>query len=162
MRPHHLSMVDATSLREMLPGAQRLPPDLVDAIARRASLQTVGESTALLRQRAVVDRLVVLVDGQVSTYVHFTGAGDLVVETTAQPGRVFGWSGLRRPNRATATVRTDTPCTVLTIPIDVIYSGPPRWTSEVCRMVAAALADRATELSRSAVEGGHGDGTADA
>lgn len=109
----------------------------------------VAHGDILLRQGAVTCELVVLVCGTVATLVEFGGVGDLVVETTNQPGRIFGWSGLRPPGRATATLRADSGCRVLTIPLDRVADGPSRWMAALCELVAGSLADRAGDLERS-------------
>jgi CRP-like cAMP-binding protein len=111
-------------------------------------VRDVVAGTVLLRQRAVVDDLVVLVTGRIATLVDFTGTGDLVVETTEQRGRIFGWSGLCEPGRASATVRADADSQVLMLPLDPVRHGPPRWTATLCEVVAAGLADRTWELQQ--------------
>lgn len=107
----------------------------------------VAPGTVLVRQHELVPDLVVLVDGQVTTLVAFAGVGDLAVETTVRPGRIFGWSGLRPPHRATATVRADGPCRVLLLPIHALVAGRPRWSAALCGLVAAGLADRAQDVA---------------
>jgi CRP-like cAMP-binding protein len=134
------------SLVELLPGASTLPAALVNTLESRATVHEVASGTVLLRQRAVVDQLIVLVSGRVATLVEFTGAGDLVVETTEEPGRLFGWSGLHAPERATATVRADTDCRILILPLEPVRHGPPRWTAALCALVAGCLAERTREL----------------
>lgn len=135
------------SLAELCPGASRLPPGLLAASERYGRHREVATGTVLLRQRELVRDLVVLVDGQITTLVAFSGVGDLAVETTGHPGRIFGWSGLRPPRRATATVRADRPCQVLLLPIDELIAGRPRWTAALCGLVAAGLADRAQDMA---------------
>jgi hypothetical protein len=88
----------------------------------------------------------VLVRGRIATLVDFAGTGDLVVETTEEPGRVFGWSGLNALGRATATVRADADSRILTLPLKSVHDGPPGWTAALCGVVAGALADRTREL----------------
>jgi CRP-like cAMP-binding protein len=136
----------STSLAELLPGAAVLPAALMAELERRAAVREVAAGTVLLRQRVVVEDLVVLVCGRLSTLVEFTGTGDLVVETTEQPGRIFGWSGLHAPERATATVRADTDCRIVSLPIEPVRNGPPRWMAALCEVVAGGLADRSREL----------------
>lgn len=137
-------------LRDLLPGGTALPtvlpPALVDELDRRRTVQDVPAGTVLLRQRAVVDDLIVLVRGRIATLLDFAGTGDLVVESTEDPGRVFGWSGLVAPGRATATVRADADSRIVRLPLAVVRDGPPRWTAAVCGLVAGALADRTREL----------------
>ncbi len=134
------------SLAELVSGGHLLPAGLVHALAAGATVRDVAAGTVLLRQRAVVDELVVLVTGRVATLVDFTGTGDLVVETTERAGRVFGWSGLDEPGRASATVRADTDTRVVTLPLDPVRRGPPHWTAALCEVLAAGLADRTREL----------------
>jgi CRP-like cAMP-binding protein len=135
-----------TSLAELLPGAAALPAALMGELERRAAVREVAAGTVLLRQRVVVEDLVVLVCGRLATLVEFAGTGDLVVETTEEPGRVFGWSGLRAPERATATVRADTDCRIVSLPIEPVRRGPPRWMAALCEVIAGGLADRSREL----------------
>jgi CRP-like cAMP-binding protein len=132
---------------ELVPGASTLPTELVAAIERSASVRDAQPGTVLVRQHELVRDLVVLVVGRITTLVEFSGAGDLVVETSEQPGRIFGWSGLRPPQRATATVRVDGPSRVMTLPIDELISDRPRWAAAVCELVAAGLADRTREMA---------------
>lgn len=133
-------------LADLLPGAATLPAGLLSELAHRATVHEVAAGTVLLRQRAVVEDLILLVSGRVTTMVEFTGAGALVVETTGGPGRVFGWSGLRPPERATATVRADTDCRIVTVPLEPVRTGPLRWTAALCEVLTAGLADRTREL----------------
>lgn len=150
------SAASVPSLVELVPGAQLLPTALVRALESGATVRDVTTGTVLLRQRAVVVDLVVLVSGRIATLVDFTGTGALVVETTEQRGRIFGWSGLCEPGRASSTVRADADSQVLTLPLDPVRQGPPRWTAVLCEVVAAGLADRTRELERRC------SGTADA
>ncbi|GAA2864682.1 hypothetical protein GCM10010472_22490 [Pseudonocardia halophobica] len=113
---------------------------------RRSTVQDVPGGTVLLRQRSAVDDLIVLVRGRIATLIDFAGTGDLVVETTEESGRAFGWSGLVAPGRATATLRADADSRILRLPIAVVRDGPPRWTAAVCGLVAGALADRTRDL----------------
>jgi CRP-like cAMP-binding protein len=136
----------STSLAGLLPGAAALPAALMGELERRAVVREVAAGTVLLRQRALVDDLIVLVHGRLASLVEFSGTGDLVVETTGEPGRVFGWSGLRAPERATATVRADTDCRIVSLPIEPVRNGPPRWMAALCEVVAGGLADRSREL----------------
>lgn len=136
----------SVSLVDLLPGASALPAELVGELDRESAVRDVAAGTVLLRQRAVVEDLIVLVRGRIATLVDFAGTGDLVVETTEQPGRVFGWSGLTPLGRATATVRADTDARVLTLPLTTVDHGPPAWTAALCGVVAGALADRTREL----------------
>jgi CRP-like cAMP-binding protein len=134
------------SLAELLPGASALPDALVRILDQRAAVHDVAAGTVLLRRRAVVADLIVLVSGRIATLVDFPGIGELVVETTEEPGRVFGWSGLHALGRATATIRADTGCRIVTVPLAPVLDGPPRWTAALCGMVAGALADRTQDL----------------
>ena len=136
------------TLVELVAGANLLPTALVRALETAARVRDVVAGTVLLRQRAVVDDLVVLVTGRIATLVDFTGSGDLVVETTEQRGRIFGWSGLCEPGRASATVRADADSQVMMLPLDPVRHGPPRWTAALCEVVAAGLADRTRELQQ--------------
>lgn len=131
---------------DWLPGASALPAALVRLIEERATVHDVAAGTVLLRRRAVVEDLVVLVSGRVATLVDFTGIGELVVETTEEPGRIFGWSGLHAPGRAAATVRADADCRIVTVSLAPVLDGPPRWTAALCAVVAGALADRTRDL----------------
>jgi CRP-like cAMP-binding protein len=135
-----------SSVVELIPGASALPEALVRVLDERAAVHDVAAGTVLLRRRAVVTDLIVLVCGRVATLVDFAGFGDLVVETTEEPGRVFGWSGLYAPERATATVRADAESRILTVPLAAVLEGPPRWTAALCAMAAGALADRTRDL----------------
>lgn len=143
----------------LVPGASVLPAGLLAAIAGAAVRQDVAAGTVLIRQHGLVRDLVVLEAGQLTTLVAFSGVGDLVVETTDRPGRMFGWSGLRQPRRATATVRADGPCRIILLPIDALCSDRPRWTAALCGLVAAGLADRAQDMATrgSAPDEGGGD-----
>ena len=134
------------SSADWLPGASALPAALVRLVEERATVHDVAAGTVLLRRRAVVEDLVVLVSGRVATLVDFTGIGELVVETTEEPGRIFGWSGLHAPGRAAATVRADADCRIVTVPLAPVLDGPPRWTAALCAVVAGALADRTRDL----------------
>lgn len=140
--------VGPSSIRcaELLPGASALPEPLVRVLDEQAAVRDVAAGTVLLRRRAVVEDLIVLVSGRIATLVDFAGIGDLVVETTEEPGRVFGWSGLHAPGRATATVRADADCRIVTLPLAPVLDGPPRWTAALRTMVAGALADRTRDL----------------
>lgn len=133
-------------LDDLLPGGSALPAALLRELNRRSTLHDVAGGTVLLRQRAVVDDLIVLVRGRIATLIDFAGTGDLVVETTEEPGRVFGWSGLVAPGRATATIRADADSRIVMLPLAVVRDGPPRWTAALCALVAGALADRTREL----------------
>lgn len=143
---------------EAVPGADTLPAGLVEAIDRSAEFRDVDPGTVVLRQRERVRALIVLVAGRLSTLVHFPGVGDLVVETTDQPGRMFGWSGLRAPWRATATVRADERARILVIPLEPV-ADDERWVAALSGLVAGSLADRAHELQQhwSITRGGGGD-----
>lgn len=132
---------------EVVPGADTLPAGLVEAIDRSAEFRDVDPGTVVLRQRERVRALIVLVAGRLSTLVHFAGVGDLVVETTDQPGRMFGWSGLRAPWRATATVRADERARILVIPLEPL-THDERWVAALCGLVAGSLADRTHELEQ--------------
>jgi CRP-like cAMP-binding protein len=134
------------SLVDLLPGASALPAALVCEFDRWSTVHDIAAGTVLLRQRAVVEDLIVLVRGRIATLVDFSGTGDLVVETTEEPGRVFGWSGLNALGRATATVRADTDSRIMTLPLELVHHGPPAWTAALCGVVAGALADRTREL----------------
>jgi hypothetical protein len=136
------------TLVELVAGANLLPTALVRALETAARVRDVVAGTVLLRQRAVVDDLVVLVTGRIAILVDFTGTGDLVVETTEQRGRIFGWSGVCEPGRASATVRADADSQVVMLPLDPVRHGPPRWTAMLCAVVAAGLADRTWELQQ--------------
>jgi CRP-like cAMP-binding protein len=134
------------SLVDLMPGASALPAALVCELDRWSTVHDVAAGTVLLRQRAVIEDLIVLVCGRIATLVDFAGTGDLVVETTEEPGRVFGWSGLNALGRATATVRADTDSRIMTVPLIPVHDGPPGWTAALCGVVAGALADRTREL----------------
>jgi CRP-like cAMP-binding protein len=134
------------SVVDLVPGASALPAALVCELDRGSTVHDIAAGTVLLRQRAVVEDLIVLVRGRIATLVDFAGTGDLVVETTEEPGRVFGWSGLTALGRATATVRADTDSRIMTLPLAPVHDGPPGWTAAVCGVVAGALADRTREL----------------
>ena len=134
------------SLVDLLPGASALPAALVCELDRRSTVHDIAAGTVLLRQRAVVEDLIVLVSGRMATLVDVAGTGDLVVETTEEPGRVFGWSGLTALGRATATVRAGTDSRIMTVPLLPLHDGPPSWTAALCGLVAGALADRTREL----------------
>jgi CRP-like cAMP-binding protein len=134
------------SLVDLLPGASALPAALVSELDRWSRVHDVAAGTVLLRQRAVVEDLTILVRGRIATLVNFAGTADLMVETTEEPGRVFGWSGLNALGRATATVRADTESRVMTLPLRPVHDGPPGWTAALCEVVAGALADRTREL----------------
>jgi CRP-like cAMP-binding protein len=133
-------------LADLLPGASALPAALVRELEHGSRVRDIAAGTVLLRQRAVVEDLIVLVAGRIATLVDFTGIGDLVVETTEEPGRVFGWSGLSAPGRATATIRADAASRIMTLPLAPVHNGPPRWTAALCGLVAGALADRTRDL----------------
>ncbi|GAA4680373.1 hypothetical protein GCM10023215_12220 [Pseudonocardia yuanmonensis] len=133
-------------LGDLLPGGSALPAALIRELDRRSTVHNVAQGTVLLRQRAVVDGLIVLVQGRIATLIDFAGTGDLVVEATEEPGRVFGWSGLVAPRRATATIRADADSRIVMLPLAVVRDGPPRWTAAVCGLVAGALADRTRDL----------------
>lgn len=135
-----------------------MPAGLVDAINRSAEFRDVEPGAVVLRQRERVTALIVLVAGRLSTLAHFAGVGDLVVETSGQPGRIFGWSGLRAPWRATATVRADERARILAIPLEPL-ADDRRWITALCGLVAGSLADRAREIQRheSTTERGGGD-----
>ncbi len=130
-----------------MPGAAALPAELVAAIERHASFDDVPPGTVIVRQHQLMRDLFVLVNGRIATLVDFTDVGDLVVETTEDRGRIFGWSGLRQPRRATATVRAEGPCQVMTCPIDPLISASPRWEAALCELVAADLADRTRDMA---------------
>jgi CRP-like cAMP-binding protein len=134
------------SVVDLVPGASALPAALVCELDRGSTVHDIAAGTVLLRQRAVVEDLIVLVRGRIATLVDFAGTGDLVVETTEEPGRVFGWSGLTALGRATATVRADTDSRIMTLPLAPVHDGPPGWTAALCGVVAGALADRTREL----------------
>jgi CRP-like cAMP-binding protein len=134
------------SVVDLVPGASALPAALVCELDRGSTVHDIAAGTVLLRQRAVVEDLIVLVRGRIATLVDFAGTGDLVIETTEEPGRVFGWSGLTALGRATATVRADTDSRIMTLPLAPVHDGPPGWTAAVCGVVAGALADRTREL----------------
>ena len=63
------------SLVELVAGANLLPTALVRALESAARVRDVVAGTVLLRQRAVVDDLVVLVTGRIATLVDFTEIG---------------------------------------------------------------------------------------
>jgi CRP-like cAMP-binding protein len=134
------------SLVDLLPGASALPAALVCELDRWSTVHDIAAGTVLLRQGAVIEDLIVLVHGRIATLVDFAGTGDLVVETTEEPGRVFGWSGLTALGRARATVRADTDSRIMTLPLAPVHDGPPGWTAALCGVVAGALADRTREL----------------
>ncbi len=134
-----------------------LPAALVAEIERCASVQDVPPGTVLVRQHERVHDLLVLVGGRIATLVEFPEVGDLVVETTEAPGRMFGWSGLRPPRRATATLRADGPCQVMTLPIEALTSDQPRWEAVLCGLVAADLADRSRDIAARWSSGTMGD-----
>jgi CRP-like cAMP-binding protein len=134
------------ALADLLPGVSALPAALVRALDERATVREIAAGAVLLRQRVVVTDLIVLLSGRIATLVDFAGIGELVVETTEEPGRVFGWSGLHAPGRATATVRADADSRVVTLPLAPVLGGPPRWTAALCALVAGTLADRTREL----------------
>lgn len=142
------------SLTALIPGAVTLPDDLLAHVQGQLTPHDVAQGEILLRQRAVTFELVVLVSGTIATLVEFAGVGDLVVETTDQPGRIFGWSGLRPPGRATATVRTDSACLVLTMPLDTLarVAGPESWLTGTVMISCGAR-------SRAAMARTHADGT---
>lgn len=148
---HDPAMNDRTSSpaspSEAVPGAQTLPADLVQAIDRAGEFRDLEPGAVLLRQRERVRELTVLVSGRLSTLVHVDGVGDLVVETTDEPGRMFGWSGLRAPWRATATVRADDRARVVAISLEAL-ADEPRWVAALCALVAGSLADRAREIQQ--------------
>ena len=147
------------SFAALVPGASGLPAELVAAIERGAVHRNVAPGTVLIRQHDVVRELVVLVAGQLTTLVAFSGVGDLAVETADRPGRIFGWSGLRPPRRATATVRADGAGEVIVVPIEPLTSDRPRWIAALCGLVAAELADRTVDIAtrRSERDNGGGD-----
>lgn len=148
--PHPPAMdVTAPSLSALVPGASALSPDLLTAIARVAICRDVVAGTDMLRQHDLVRELTVLVSGRISTLVEFAGTGALIVESTTRPGRIFGWSGLRAPHRATATVRAEDPCRVLVLPLEPLLGDRPRWRAALCALVAAGLADRTRQLQTS-------------
>ncbi len=149
----------APSPVDLLPAGPALPDELVAAIERCASYRQVEPGTVLLRQHQRVQDLLVLVSGRVATLVAFPDVGDLVVETIEGRGRIFGWSGLRPPCRATATVRADGPCEIMTLPIAALTSDRPRWQAALCGLIAADLADRSRDIAIrwSAVPAGDGD-----
>ena len=124
-----------------------MPAGLVDAINRSAEFRDVAPGAVVLRQRERVGALIVLVAGRLSTLVHFAGIGDLVVETTGRPGRIFGWCGLRAPWRATATVRADERARILAVSLEPL-ADDRRWVAALCGLVAGSLADRAREIQR--------------
>lgn len=140
----------------LVPGAGTLPDDLLDHLARTAQVRSVPADTLLLRQRAVVTELLVLAEGTVSTLIAFGGVGDLVVETTATPGRVYGWSGLLPPGRAVASVRADTACRLLVVDLAALPPERPQWRAALAGLLAATLADRARDLQAAGV-GDSGD-----
>lgn len=149
----------APPITALIRGASALPAELVTAIEREAVRTNVAAGTVLVRQHDLVRDLVVLEAGRLITLVAFSGVGDLAVETTDRPGRIFGWSGLRQPRRATATVRADGTCRVVLLPIDRLCSDRPRWTAALCGLVTAGLADRAQDIADrgSAPDMGGGD-----
>ena len=132
--------------RRLAPGRVRAPRGTGPCARERATVREIAAGAVLLRQRAVVTDLIVLLSGRIATLVDFAGVGELVVETTEEPGRVFGWSGLHAPGRATATVRADADSRVVTLPLAPLLDGPPRWTAALCALVAGTLADRTREL----------------
>lgn len=142
----------------LVPGAGTLPDDLLDHLTRSARERVVPADTLLLRQRAVVTELLVLVEGTVSTLVAFGGVGDLVVETTSTPGRVYGWSGLLPPGRAVASARADTACRLLVVDLAVLSAERPRWRAALAGLLAATLADRARDLQTVGVVDPHTGG----
>jgi CRP-like cAMP-binding protein len=133
-------------LGDLFPGGAALPAALIRELDRRSTVHDVAGGTVLLRQRAVVDDMVVLVQGRIATLIDFAGTGDLVVETTEEPGRMFGWSGLVAPGRATGTIRADADSRIVLLPLAVVRDGPPSWRAAVCGLVAGVLADRTREL----------------
>lgn len=131
--------------------ASSLPDDLVLELEACASVREVPAQTVVLRQHDRVDELVVLLSGTMMTMVEFSGAGNLAVETSQDVGRVFGWAGMRPPFRAVATVRAETPCRIVTLPVDrvrTLVADEPRWAAALYGLLAAALADRSRDLER--------------
>lgn len=134
-------------LAALVSRAPDTPADLLVAIERCAEHAHVAEGTVLVRQHDRVRELVVLVAGRVATQLTFSGVGALTVEITELPGRIFGWSALRDPGRATATVRAETACTVALLPLDALVGDRPARVAALCELVAAGLADRAQEIA---------------
>lgn len=132
---------------EWLAGADAAPAGLIALLDRIAVARDCAAGDVLVRQHERVRALIVLRAGRLSTLVRFAGVGDLVVESTEAPGRIFGWSGLRAPFRATATVRADRPSSVVTVPLAALEDATPAQVAALRTIVAGSLADRAVELA---------------
>ena len=60
----------SVSLVDLLPGASDLPAELVGELDRESAVRDVAAGTVLLRQRAVVEDLIVLVRGRIAISEH--------------------------------------------------------------------------------------------
>lgn len=139
------------TLRE-LPLFDGLPHDFVAHLDALMTTRRAAPWTLLLRQHDMVRELLVLRSGTASTLVSFSGGGgELLVETTSTPGRLFGWSALRAPYRATASVRADTACTYSALPVDPVrerLSQRPSDAAAFYGRIAGALAERSRGIRR--------------
>lgn len=134
----------------MMRGAETLPDALLERLDRCAEVRKVPRETLLVEQRTPIEELVVLLRGRVSTLVEFSGFGNLAVEYTGEKGRIFGWSALHPPHRAVATVRAETPCTVMFIPMHEVrdmITEEPTWAAALYGMIAGVLADRSSDVA---------------
>jgi CRP-like cAMP-binding protein len=127
-----------------IPMLQGLPQRALLRLAATATEADLPAGRLVVQQYDRAWAVHVLYSGSVQILIR-VGTEDLLVAVLRRPGELLGWSAFRPPYRYTATVRCESPCRVLTFPVealDDIFARDPHVAHLVLRRVVAEVAER--------------------
>ena len=122
-----------------------IAPDDLRVIAESAEQRQFPALDFIAKQHDKADSADFLRQGRAQALLRFEGVDDLVIETITKPGSMIGWSAFRPPYRYTASIRCETPCTLIRIPrtaFDTAFKQNPKLEYLILQRTAAVVADR--------------------
>ena len=139
---------DTTVDRALASGwfAAGLPDAARRSLASLAAMTSVPPGMTVIREGAPVDSLGVVVEGRLAIRLAVPGR-DVVTVLTIEPGDWVGWSALVPPYRATSTIVSLEPTTIVTFPgerLRAAMDDDPTLAVAVLRGVLEAVARRLT------------------
>jgi CRP-like cAMP-binding protein len=114
-------------------------------LADAAQIQEFAAEDFIARQHYRANSADFLQSGRAQVLLRFEGADDLVIETLTEPGAMIGWSAFRPPYRYTASIRCESPCTLVRVPrtaFDLAFEQDPKLEYTILQRTARVLANR--------------------
>jgi CRP-like cAMP-binding protein len=112
--------------------------------------EKVDTGHTFLREGQEVTHLYLVVNGSVNVHIELPTREREIIISAVGPGRVFAWSALVPPHKATASVRATAPCHVLAIDCQQLreaFEEDPRFGHIMMTKAAQITRDRIANMN---------------